>query len=254
MMADALSLLEVDLLKLRRRRGLMVLASAIAIGSVVLIFGVSAIRHGSDPLHNGPAGGMRRFENATDFIGLIGVVVAAMVGASAGAADSEAGVLRDLVATGRSRAALFASGATAGAAVTLVILVGALAITSACSVLLAGSSHPPSLSYILHRDAAVLAFGVVSALIAVGIATFVRSRGPAIAVVIGFGAIVSQLLLQIDFLGDLRALLPLEAFERMVGDPTHGVQTSLAVAIAVTAAWGLAALGAGSWWASRIEV
>lgn len=75
-----------------------------------------------------------------------------------------------------------------------------------------------------------------------------------IAVVIAFGVMVSQLLLQIGFLGDLRALLPLEAFERMAGDTTPGILTSLAAAAAVTAAWALAAVGAGVWWARRVEV
>ena len=254
MITDALALVRADLLKLRRRRGLMALVALIAVGSVALIFTVNAVRHGSAPLKNGPAGGIKNFEDSTDFVGLIGVVVAAMIGATAGAGDAEAGALRDVVATGRSRVALFASRAAAGVGLTTATLVAALAVASVCSVLLAGSVRAPSFSYILHRDAAVLAFGAVSALIAVGIATFARSRGPVIAVVIGFGVIVSQLLLQISFLGNLRALLPLEAFMRMIGDSTHGIHTSLTAAVAVTAVWAIAALGAGSWWSRRVEV
>jgi ABC-type transport system involved in multi-copper enzyme maturation permease subunit len=254
MITDALALVRADLLKLRRRRGLMALVALIAVGSVALIFTVNAVRHGSAPLKNGPAGGIKNFEDSTDFVGLIGVVVAAMIGATAGAGDAEAGALRDVVATGRSRASLFASRAVAGVALTLLALAAALAVASVASVVLAGSAPAPSLSYIVHRDAAVLAFGALSALMAVGIATFTRSRGPVIAVVIGFGVMVSQILIHIDFLGNLRALLPYEAFMRMIGDSTHGVHPSLTAAVAVTVAWAAASLAAGAWWARRVEV
>jgi ABC-type transport system involved in multi-copper enzyme maturation permease subunit len=250
---EALQLIRVDLLKIRRRRGLIALALTLLVGGVALIFAVNAIRHASNPL-DAPAGGLKNFENATDFIGLIGVVVAAMIGATAGAGDAEAGVLRDLVASGRSRVALFASRATAASGLTLGMLAVALAVATACSVALAGPLPAPSLPSIAQRSAGVLAFGASSTLVAVGLATFARSRGPVIAVVIAFGVIVSQLLLRISFLGGLRALLPLTAFERMVGDATSGLHISLVLAIAVTAAWAIAAVVAGGWWARRVEV
>jgi hypothetical protein len=254
MINDALQLLRVDLLKLRRRGGLMALAVTLAVGGVAVIFAVNAIRHASNPLHVAPAGGLKNYENATDFIALIGVVVAAMIGATAGAGDAEAGVLRDLVASGRSRLALFASRATAASALTLAMLACALAVATACSLALAGSLPAPSLGHIVQRTAGVLAFTATSTLVAVGIATFARSRGPVIAVVIALGVMVSQLLLHISFLGGVRGLLPLAAFQRMVGDTTPGLHMSLSLAIAVTVSWSLAALAAGGWWARRVEV
>jgi ABC-type transport system involved in multi-copper enzyme maturation permease subunit len=218
------------------------------------MFTVLAIRHGSNPLHNGPAGGVKNFDDATDFLGAIGVVVAAMIGATAGAGDAEAGVLRDLVATGRSRTSLFAARVAAGVGLTLTVLLAGLAIAAVCSVTLNGSLPAPSFAHIVHRSAAVLAFGAASAAVALGISTFARSRGTVIAVVIALGVIVSQVLLRVSFLGNLRALLPLEAFERLAGDLTPGIQTSLALAVVVTTAWALVALGAGAWWARRAEI
>jgi ABC-type transport system involved in multi-copper enzyme maturation permease subunit len=232
----------------------MAVAAAVGVGAVVVMFSVLAIRHGFNPTHNGPAGGVVNFDDATDFLGSIGVVIAAMIGATAGAGDAEAGVLRDLVATGRSRVSLFAARAAGGVALTLAVLLAGLAVTALCSVLLSGSLPAPSLSHILHRGAAVLAFGATSASVAVGLATFAKSRGPVIAVVIAFGVMVSQALLRVSFLGDLRALLPLEAFMRMVGDATQGVHISLAVAAVVTAAWALIALSLGALWARRAEI
>jgi ABC-type transport system involved in multi-copper enzyme maturation permease subunit len=254
MMSDALSLVHVDLLKLRRRRGLMALTSTIAVGGVGVMFAVLAARHASSPLQYGPAGGIKNFDNATDFVGLLGVVVAAMIGATAGAGDAESGILRDLVATGRSRVALFVSRATGGLIVTTAILATALAVTTICSIVLAGALPAPSLGHIVEHDAAVLAFGAVSALVSAGIATFTGSRGSVIAVVIAFGLIISQLLLHISFLGDVRSVLPLEAFERLAGDQTPGLHPSLVTAMAVLVGWVSLALGSGAWWTRRVEV
>jgi hypothetical protein len=67
---------------------------------VTVIFAVRAIRHAVNPMQVGPAGGINAFEGPTDFLGLIVVVVAAMIGVTAGAGDAELGLLRDLIATG----------------------------------------------------------------------------------------------------------------------------------------------------------
>ena len=254
MIAETLTLIRVDLLKLWRRRGLMAIALLIAVGAVGVFFAVNAVRHGTNPLHIGPAGGIKNFENATDFLGTLAVVVAAMIGVTAGAGDAELGVSRDLVATGRSRVALFASRAVAAVVITVALLAAALVVVTVCSVALAGSAHVPSVSEVVQRDAAVLAFGASAALVCAGIATFARSRGPVMASVIAFGVLISQLLVHISFLGSLRAVLPLAAFQRMAGDAITRLHFSLPVAIAVLAAWAAAAVAAGGWWAQRVEV
>jgi hypothetical protein len=254
MISETLTLIRMDLLKLRRRRGLMAIALLIAVGSVSVIFTVNAIRHGANPLHVGPAGGIKNFENATDFLGVLAVVIAAIIGVTAGAGDAELGVLRDSLATGRSRVTLFTSRAAASVITTLAIMAAALVVVTACSIALAGSAQVPSLSEIVQRDAAVLGFAASSALVCAGVATFTRSRGPVMASVVALGVVISQLLLQASFLGDLRDALPLAAFERMAGDVTAGLHPSLGVAIAVAVAWAVGALAAGGWWARRVEV
>jgi hypothetical protein len=254
MMSDSLTLIRMDLLKLWRRRSLMALAMLLAVGSVSVVFTVMAVRHGVNPHHVGPAGGIKNYQNAIDFLGLIAVVVAAIIGVTAGAGDAELGVLRDLVATGRSRLALFGSRAVAAVATTVAILAPALVVVTVCSVALSGSAPVPSLAEIVQGDAAVLAFGASSALVCTGVAAFARSRGPVMASVIAFGVVVSMLLIRISFLGDLRELLPLASFQRMAGDAISGLHFSLSIAIAVVVAWALAALAAGGWWARRVEV
>jgi hypothetical protein len=74
------------------------------------------------------------------------------------------------------------------------------------------------------------------------------------ASLIAFGVLISQLLLQISFLGSLRELLPLAAFQRMAGDTMPGLHFSLGTAIVVAVAWALVALAAGGWWTRRVEV
>ena len=254
MIADTLTLVRMELLKLRRRRGLMAIALLIGVGSVSVVFAVNAVRHGANPSLVGPAGGLKNFQNATDFLGLIAVVIAAMIGVTAGAGDAELGVLRDLVATGRSRVALFASRGAAAVAVTVAVLTAAVVVVTVCSVALAGSAQVPPLSQIVQRDVSVLGFGAAVALVSVGAGTFARSRGPVMASVIAFGALISLLLLNISFLGSLRAVLPLAAFERMAGTTISGLHFSLAVAIAVVVAWTAASTIAAAWWARRVEV
>jgi ABC-type transport system involved in multi-copper enzyme maturation permease subunit len=254
MISNALSLIRNDLLKLRRRRGLMAIAALIAVGSVTVIFIVTAARHGANPQDVRPAGGIKSFQDATDFLGMIAVVLAAMIGVTAGAGDAEIGTLRDLLATGRSRLQFYGSRAVAAVLTTTALLAAALVIVTVCSIVLAGSSPVPSVSEIAQRDGAVLAFGAVGALVCTGIATFVRSRGPLMASVIAFGVLISQLLMQLSFLGSARELLPLAAFQRLAGDTISGLHFQLPVAIAVVVVWALAALAAGGWWARRVEV
>jgi ABC-type transport system involved in multi-copper enzyme maturation permease subunit len=254
MISQFWTLVRTDMLKLRRRRGLMAIALLIAVGAISIVFTVNAIRHGANPQTVGPAGGITNFQDATDFLGSVAIVVAAMIGVTAGAGDAELGVLRDLVATGRSRVTLFASRAVASVIVTVVIMALAMAAVTVFSVVFAGSAPTPSLSEIVGRFGAVLAFAASAALVCTGIGTFVRSRGPLMASVIAVGVVMSQLLLRASFLGGLRNALPLAAFQRLAEDHVAGLSTSLAVAIGVTVAWAVGALAAGGWWARRVEV
>lgn len=255
MIADALTLVRMDLLKLRRRRGLIAIVLVIALVPLTVYFAVNAARHGADPSHVVPAGGVKPFQKSSDFLGgSLGFVIAALLGVTAGAGDAELGVLRDLVATGRSRLALFISRSIAAVPVTVAVLAAGLALDTACSVALAGSAPAPSLSDIVRRDVSVLAFGALVTVFSAGVSTFVRSRGPMMVGLITFGVLISQLLLPATILGNVRALLPLAAFERMAGTTTAALHFSVPIAIAALIAWAVAALAAGSWSARRVEV
>ncbi len=49
MIADSLNLVRMDMLKLRRRRGLIAIALVIALVPLTVYFAVNAARHGADP-------------------------------------------------------------------------------------------------------------------------------------------------------------------------------------------------------------
>ena len=133
-------LIRADLLKLRRNRGLLAAAAAMTIGPVVVAYAILVILHAANPAHHGPAGGIANLGHGTSLLAVIGSVAAVLVGASAGAGDLGSGVFRELVVTGRSRVALFASRIPGGLAFLLPLVGVAVALTAGAT----SSSPAPS--------------------------------------------------------------------------------------------------------------
>jgi len=107
-------LISAKVLELRRRRGLMVAVFLLAIGVPVLINAIFLILHGVDPKSYGPAGGISKYRGfSLAFVQLFGIV-AVLIGAASGSTDLSDGMFRHLVATGRSRLALFVARIPAG--------------------------------------------------------------------------------------------------------------------------------------------
>src|SRR5690242_10851025 len=128
-LATARQMLGAELLKLRRNRPLMAFSFLLSVVVVAIFFGYNAIQHASDPSAHGPAGGVAGFDRLVRALSLwFGALVAAMIGTEAGTADLSTGVFRDLVATGRSRFALFAVRTPAAIIVTLAFTGTAFAL------------------------------------------------------------------------------------------------------------------------------
>src|SRR5205823_169387 len=101
------------------------------------------ILHLNNPAHYGPPGGIGGLQGSIAGLSLAGSVAAIPVGTAAGTADGSTGVFRDLVATGRSRWALFAARVPGALLFFLPIITLGYVVIAACSVGLAGSpSHP----------------------------------------------------------------------------------------------------------------
>jgi ABC-type transport system involved in cytochrome c biogenesis permease component len=239
-------LIEADLLKLRRRRGMVALMFAFAVGSV-LVYYVAGLVIGKD------MGGAAHFSDATGVLGLIASVVGVIIGATAGGQDLETGVYRDLVSTGRSRTALLFARVPAAWALTWGMLLAGLALAAALAWTLPGGAGPDA-ALLWHGSLQVLTTGALTAAVCVGLGALTGSRGPVMGVALAFQLGVAPLLGELDVLGNARFAIPSVAVARL--DSAEGLVANLALpaAIAILLAWAVAGLGAGLWRAQTQEI
>jgi hypothetical protein len=238
-----------EVLKLRRQRGLMALAALLTSGIVVVFIGYLQVRHASDPTRYGPAGGIDGFQHLLRALGVyFGALAAILIGSEAGTADHSSGVFRDLVATGRSRLALFAARVPAAIAVTLVFSVVAYAIGLAGTFLFAGGQPTPGLDLVLQGLGWVALSNSVIAALAVGVGSVTGSRAVTLTAVIGLETVATQLVLNVPSLGLVRDLMPNAALGQLVPSGAGvGVSMATGVAIAVLAGWALIPALLGAW-------
>ena len=134
-------------------------------------------------------------------------VAGVIVGATAGGADIEAGVFRDLAATGRGRIALFAARLPGALAVLLPILLAAVALPALLSAVLSGG-EPLTAAAVGDGALQVLASGALTAAISVGLAALFGARGMVMGVVLAVFLGIDPVLAQIEAIGDARHLIP----------------------------------------------
>jgi ABC-type transport system involved in multi-copper enzyme maturation permease subunit len=243
-----LRLIKADVLKLRRRRGMLAVAAGLTLGILLLAFTVITLQHGADPMKNAPAGGAKGFADSLQIVSLMLFLVGAIIGATAGAQDLDTGVFRDLAATGRSRTALFLSRVCGAWVIVGGLALVTIAVDVAGAFLLADGTATPHLGDIVNATAMILASGAVGTALAVGLAALVGSRGPVIAILLATHLIFETQLTGAGFLGDARKALPISAING-IGDQAKDFDYTMALgtSIAVIAAWIVAALAAGAW-------
>jgi hypothetical protein len=253
--AVAVRLAGAEFLKVRKRRGLVALTAFLTVGAVVLAGGVLAVLHAADPAKYGPAGGLGNLANAGFIVSSLGAVAAVLIGATMGAGDLQAGVFRDLVATGRSRLALFTARISGGLALLWPLVAVAWATACAGSVLLAGPNTEPGLAVMIEGGLWVLLATAVSYLMALGLASLAGSRSATVGILLAWQFAVTPLALRVVNLGVLREGLLTAGLDRMIPagllpgarpDPVSATM-SIAVALAVIAAWAVVPLVAGAW-------
>jgi len=260
-------LVSAELLKVRKRRGLVISALVLTVAPMILAYTVLVGLHASDPVKNGPAGGTENFVGSMSVLWGLCVVAAILVGATIGTGDLGAGVFRELVVTGRSRLALFAARVPAGLALLLPIVGMAFAITAAASIVLAGSKQAgwvrvgpgarefklgdvaPSASLLIESAGWLMLVTALTFLLALGVASLLGSRGTSIGILLGWWLVVMPLLLTFEPLGSVRKGLSWAAIEELAPDtvlePTAPM--SRATAVTVLLAWTAAPLALGAW-------
>jgi len=249
-------LISAEILKLRRRKGVMVAAALLTSGAVVTIFAIRMILHLTSPAQNGPAGGLSAFTNVTFALSELGSIAAILIGASAGAADLDAGVFRNLVSTGRSRLALFGARIPAGLAVLIPIVALAMALASVAAVVLTGSNPAPSVSFMIHSGLWVELDVVMTFFVALGLSSLIGSRSTTVAVLLAVQLVATPIVLQLHQLNGVRQLLlgvPIAELHPVsgLGHPGAGdgpgfTMTGISIA-AVLIAWALIPLAVGAW-------
>jgi ABC-type transport system involved in multi-copper enzyme maturation permease subunit len=248
-------LVGAEFLKVRKRRGLAALTVILTVGAVVTTGAALAILHAADPAKYGPAGGLGNLANAAYILSSLGAVAAVLAGATMGAGDLQAGVFRDLVATGRSRLALFTARIPGGLALLWPLVAVSWAAACVGSVLLAGSHPRPGVAVMAEGGAWVLLAVTVAYLMALGLASLTGSRSATVAILLAWQFAVTPLALAASKLGVVREGLLTAGVDRMIPagllpgarpDPVSATMT-VALAVGVIAAWAIVPLAAGTW-------
>jgi hypothetical protein len=248
MITIARQMVSAEVLKLRRQRPLMAFAGVLSVGVVVIFMSYLQIRHAADPSKYGPAGGVDGFQHLLRALGeYFGLLAAILIGTEAGTADLNSGVFRDLVATGRSRLALFAVRLPAAIAVTLTFSAVAYGLGLAGTFLFAGASPTPSLSTVLEGAGWIALSNSLLAALAVGIGSITGSRAVTLTALIGWQLVATQILLNISSLGSVRDGLITPALGQLAPVNFHiGLSMATGVAVGVLVGWALLPALAGA--------
>jgi ABC-type transport system involved in multi-copper enzyme maturation permease subunit len=242
-----------DLLKLCKRRGTLIWVLVLALLPLIILFSVKAIQHSSSPATEPPAGGTPGYIDGLRLLALFfGPIAAILIGVEAGAGDSAAGVFRDLVVTGRSRLALFATRVPAALAVCWLVIILAYGLVLLGTFVFAANLPTPDAALILNGlGFTLLATGVVCT-VAVGFASLTTSKPAAITVLIAWQLVASPLIANISSLGKVRDGVLSQAIAHF--SPVHvagGREATVAMtqptALIVLVAWLAVFLVLGAW-------
>ena len=246
-------LVNADLLKLRRSRGLVVVTSLLTIGAMVITYGTVELLHVINAAKHGPAGGIVMLGHGAFVVAALGAVAAAIVGSAAGAGDLDTGVYRELVVTGRSRLALYASRIPAGLAFLLSFVAAGYALAAVATVVFADSNPVPSTHLLVTTGLWTILQATFYYLLAVGIACLVGSRSYTIGILLAWRLALTPILAAISALGIVREFVPGVALENLTpaalgGSATQGPHIGMSVAAIATvlAVWAVVAVVAGA--------
>ena len=243
-------LVGAELLKLRKRRGLVLTSVGLTIVPMLIGYAVVAGKHAIDPVKYGPGGGMENFVQSIDLLGGFMALAAILVGVTAGTGDLRAGVFRELVITGRPRTSLFAARIPGGLALLLPLAFAAFLLAAVASIVLADGEPTPGLRLLVLTGAWIGLLAIAAFLLALGVSSVVGSIGPSIGLLLGWQAILAPLLLGIDGLGHVRDLLPSAGVMAFAPDALElqpVLSMSSAAAVVNVVLWSIVPLAAGAW-------
>jgi ABC-2 type transport system permease protein len=246
-----LRLVNAEILKLRKRRGLVAAVSALTILPMVIAYVVLLSLHAGDPSKHGPAGGLENFMPSMEVLTTLTIVAGVLIGATLGTGDLSAAVFRELVVTGRSRLALYAARIPAGLLILLAPVGVAFGITAAASRVFAGSLEAPSGALLAQSGGWLALMAGASVTIALGVSSLFSSRGTSIGILLGWQLGLMPVLIAIGPLGSFRDGLFYAAADRLqpaaLTDGPPPVPMAVATAVVVLVAWTVIPLALGAW-------
>lgn len=246
-----IGLVGAELLKLRKRRGLLISTFALTVIPMIVGYVVVLLMHASDPAKHDAAGGLENFTGSLEMLALLAGVAGILVGSTLGSADLGAGVFRELVVTGRSRWALFAARIPGGIVFLLPFVLAGFAVAAGASFAFADASQAtPDAALLVESAAWVVLAATTSMILALSVSAAFASRGTAIGILLAWQLAVAPLLLAVGALGGLREGILTAAVQRLRPAEIGGelaVSMSLGVALAVVAAWLAVPLAVGGW-------
>ena len=247
-------LVRAEVLKLRKRRGLVVTTAVLTVGATLILYTILAAVHASDASKHGPAGGVANLGYGMLLISLLGGVAAILAGVLAGSGDLGAGVFRELVVTGRSRRALFNARIPGGLAFVLPFVAVAYAITAVVSVVAAGSLAAPSVGLLVSSGVWMLLTIAFWYAVAVGVASLLGSSTTSLGILLAFKLALAPVVVGITALGIGREAIPGVGLDRLAPHAVrdHAVQgvvtpMSVTAAVATLVLTVVVALALGSW-------
>lgn len=256
--AIAVQMTLADILKLRKKRSTIVWAFVLALTPLIIYFAVKVAQHSSSPAKFAPAGGAHAFEDTLRFLGMLFWPLAAiMIGVEAGTGDHSAGVFRDLVVTGRSRLALFATRIPAALAVTFFVIAVSYGLMLIGVFAFASGAPTPSGALVAEGLGFVALEVGVLCVVSVGFGSLVGSKPAAIVAVIAWQLIASPLIANIESLGSVRDGVLSEALGHFLPVVIHGrgaeVTMAGGTAAAVIVLWLAVLIALGAWRTRRMD-
>ncbi|NNN19265.1 MAG: hypothetical protein HKL84_05355 [Acidimicrobiaceae bacterium] len=239
-------MLHAETKKLTRRKGVMAFTIIGTIGIIVITFAILEIYHLSNPVKYTSIGGLSGFDKLIVILGQITIIPASILGTTAGSQDMESGVIRDMIVTGRSRTSIFFLRLESAIVVWFVPVVVAYLVGLAVVFGLAGGNKEPSLHLVLGGALFCVGVSLIYVLTAAGFAALFGTRGPAIAIMIGWTFVIEAILLNVTALGPVRdaflttainGLTPVAVGSRRL--KAAGVAPSLLVDYVTIIAWPL---------------
>lgn len=253
MTAIALRMTGADFLKVRKKRSTVIWSLVLVVLPIVIFYAVNAVEHASGSSHEA-AGGINNFHDGVRLLGglFFGPLVAILVGVEAATTDVADGVFRDLVVTGRSRLALFATRVPAALGLCWAVITTGYVLILLGTFAFAANLPTPNGTLILESFGFVLLSTGVLCVVAVGFASLITSKPGAIIALIAWQVIASPLISSISSLGSGRNFVLDQAIAHFGpagikdGRGTE-VLMSTTSAVLVLAAWVAVFVALGAW-------